>query len=272
MRNPRHIVPILFAFFVFLAACGGGGDEGGGGAADHGSDAAPAAEPTAPAPGPSGAAGATGSASVSGSVRFEGAAPNLRPIRMDADPGCAKKHTEDVMPEVLVLGDGDTLGNVIVRVSAGAPVGGYPAPEEAVTLDQHGCQYLPHVTALMTGQPFKILNSDGLLHNVHGLPEKNSSFNRAMPAAVKEADYTFDREEIFKIKCDVHPWMGAWVGVFANPFFDVTAPDGGFEIAGLPAGTYTIEAWHERLGTQTTEVTVGDGESASADFVFTTPN
>jgi hypothetical protein len=137
-----------------------------------------------------------------------------------------------------------------------------------VVLDQLGCQYQPHVVTTQTGQPFKILNSDGLLHNVHGLPEKNTPFNRAMPAGVTETEYTFNKEEVFKVKCDVHPWMGAWVGVFAHPFHDVTGADGTFSFSGLPAGSYEIEALHEKLGTLTAQVTVADGEAANSDFTF----
>jgi len=186
---------------------------------------------------------------------------------MDADPGCAKKHSEEVMPEVLVLGEDNALANVMVYVSGGAG-GSYPSPSDAAVLDQRGCRYSPHVISVQTGQPFKILNSDGLLHNVHGLPKVNTAFNKAMPAAVTEADYVFDKEEVFKIKCDVHPWMGAWVGVFGHPFHGVTGTDGTFSLDGLAAGTYDIEALHERLGTLTAQVTVADGEISTHDFVF----
>ncbi|NIM00324.1 MAG: TonB-dependent receptor [Acidobacteria bacterium] len=212
--------------------------------------------------------GATGTSSISGNVRYEGAVPTLRPLQMDADPGCAKKHTEDVMPEVLVLGDDNALGNVLVYVKSGHGGGAYAPPAEPVVLDQIGCKYTPHVTSVQTGQAFKILNSDGLLHNVHGLPKANTPFNKAMPAAVTESDYVFDKEEVFKIKCDVHPWMGAWVGVFGHPFHGVTGTDGQFSLDGLPAGTYEVEALHERLGTLTAQVTVGDGDAATHEFVF----
>jgi len=121
---------------------------------------------------------------------------------------------------------------------------------------------------VQTGQPFTILNSDGLLHNVHGLPKINTPFNKAMPAAVTEANYVFDKEEVFKVKCDVHPWMGAWIGVFAHPFHGVTGTGGSFSLEGLPAGTYEIEALHERLGTVTAAVTVANGETSTHDFVF----
>lgn len=209
---------------------------------------------------------------VSGTVKYEGAVPKLKPLKMDADPGCMKKHSGPVQPDVLVLGDGNTLANIFVHVKSGLADKAYPAPSEPVTLDQDGCRYTPHVLGVMVGQPFKILNSDGLLHNVHALPEINKGFNRAMPGSVKEAEFKFDKAEgMFKIKCDVHPWMGAWVSVMTHPFFDVTGTDGKFEINGLPAGTYEVEVWHEKLKTRTATVTISGDETQTADFTFSRP-
>ena len=214
-------------------------------------------------------AGSALAGSITGTVKFDGTPPKLRPLKMDADPGCAKKHSSAVMPEVLVLGEGQTMANIFVRIK-NAP-GTHSAPSETVVMDQKGCKYIPHVMGVMVGQKFVVKNSDGLLHNVHSLPKKNQSFNRAMPAAVTEFEYTFDKEEfMFKIKCDVHPWMNAWVGVMTHPYFDVTGTDGKFEIKNVPAGSYEVEIWHERLGTKTANVTVGDG-AANADFTMSAP-
>jgi hypothetical protein len=141
-----------------------------------------------------------------------------------------------------------------------------------VTLDQNGCMYVPHAMGIMVGQAYRILNSDGILHNVHTLPKINPSFNRAMPATSKEASTTFAKPEpIFQIKCDVHPWMSAYIGVFTHPFFATTSTDGKFTIPGLDAGTYEITAWHERLGTQTGTVTVTGSDSKTQDFKFAVP-
>ncbi len=215
--------------------------------------------------------GLTVAGSVTGTVKYDGAVPKLRSIRMDADPGCAKKHSSPVKSEMLVLGDGNTIGNIFVRVKGGAP-GNHSAPKDPVVIDQDGCRYIPHVLGVMAGQPLKILNSDGLLHNIHALPKVNKSFNMAMPATRKEADATFTKEEfMFKIKCDVHPWMGAWIAVMTHPFFDVTAPDGKFDIGNLPPGTYEIEAWHEKLKTRTASVTISGDESQTVDFAFSPP-
>jgi hypothetical protein len=125
---------------------------------------------------------------------------------------------------------------------------------------------------IMVGQTYRILNSDGVLHNVHTLPKINPAFNKGMPATVKEATTSFGKPEaVFHIKCDVHPWMSAYVAVYTHPFFSVTATDGKFTIAGLDPGTYEITAWHEKLGTQTASVTVGGSDTKTQNFKFTVP-
>jgi plastocyanin len=216
---------------------------------------------------------ALAASSITGTVTFDGKPPALKPLAMDADPACAKKHSGPVPNEMLVLGSGNTMGSIMVWVSKGLPAGKtYPAPKEPVVIDQKGCQYSPHVMGIMVGQPYKILNSDGILHNIHTLPTVNPSFNKGMPATVTEATTMFPKPEaMFHIKCDVHPWMSAYLGVFTNPFFSVTKTDGKFTISGLDPGTYELTAWHERLGTQTATVTVGASGSKTQDFKFTLP-
>ena len=211
--------------------------------------------------------------SITGTVTFAGKAPALRPLSMDADPACAKMHSKPVPNEMLVLGSGNTMGNILVWVSKGLPAGKtWPPPKQPAVLDQKGCQYVPHVMGIMVGQAYRILNSDGILHNVHALPKVNRGFNRPMPATVKESTATFDKpEDVFQIKCDVHPWMNAYVGVFTHPFFSVTGTDGKFSLAGLEPGTYEITAWHERLGTQKMSVTVGANETKVQDVKFSAP-
>jgi len=245
-----------------------------GGSPDTGTPPAPAKAPDSaaspPPAAPPSAAAPSGSATILGTVTYQGEVPSLPPVSMSADPACAAKHSGPVSPEVLVVGDEGTLGNVFVKVKSGLPEGRWPAPSEPVIMDQNGCRYTPHVMGIMVGQPFKILNSDGLLHNVHALPQVNKQFNMAMPASRTEAIETFNKsEDVFAIKCDVHPWMKAWVAVTDHPFFDVTDKDGTFRIANVPAGNYEIEAWHEKLGTRTASVTVAEGATGSADFTFT---
>jgi len=212
-------------------------------------------------------------ATISGTVTYEGKVPNLKPLAMEADPVCASKHKEAVPNQMLELGSGNTMGNILVSVSSGLPAGKtYPAPKDPVVMDQVGCVYKPHVFALQQGQTLKVLNSDGILHNVHALPTVNAQFNMAMPAARKEAEHVFEKsEDPFRIKCDVHPWMTAWATVLDNPFFSVTGADGKYTISNLPAGTYEITAWHERLGKKTEKVTVGENDTKTVDFKFSAP-
>jgi len=218
-------------------------------------------------------AGTSGAQTISGTVVYDGKVPALKPIAMDADPVCAKKHATPVVNEMLVLGTGNSMANVLVSVIKGLPAGKtYPAPKEPVVMDQKGCKYVPHVMGIMVNQPFKILNSDGLLHNVHALPKLNKPFNMAMPATRTEALETFTKEEgAFTIKCDVHPWMQAFIRVLSHPFFAVTKADGKFSLANLEPGTYEIEAWHEKLGAQVQTVTLGAKEAKTVAFKFAAP-
>jgi plastocyanin len=219
------------------------------------------------------ASGLAQAGSVTGTVTYEGKVPALKPIAMDADPNCAKKHTSPQPSDILVLGPGNTMANIMVRVVGGLPTGKtWPAPTTPAVMDQKGCHYEPHVFGIQVGQPFKILNSDGILHNVHALPKINKPFNKAMPATVTETTTKFDKDEgMFQIKCDVHPWMTAYAAVLTHPFYSVTSKDGKFTIQNLDPGTYQIEAWHEKLGTQKATVTVGASDTKTQDFKFSAP-
>ncbi len=210
---------------------------------------------------------------ISGTIKYDGKVPQFKPIEMQADPICLSQHTSAIFPETLVLGPDNTMANVFVYVKGGLPAGQtYPIPAEAVVLDQKGCKYTPHVIGVMVKQPVKILNPDGTLHNVHVLSAKNAEQNFAMPKFRAEMTHTFDTAEfMFPVKCDVHPWMGAWVAVMPHPFYSVSKEDGKFSIANLPAGTYEIEAWHEKLGTQKATVTIGADETKEANFTFSRP-
>ncbi len=210
--------------------------------------------------------------SISGKITYDGNVPKLRPYDMNADPDCAKKHPGGKADNLmLVLGDGNALANIFVQIK-NPPAGDHKAPGEAVEIDQNGCIYYPRVVGVMAGQPVKFLNSDGILHNVHGLPKVNKEFNIGMPPTVKESTQTFNKPEpAFKVKCDVHPWMNSYIAVMTHPYFAVTGTDGTFEIGDVPDGTYEIEAWHEKLPAMTGKATVSGG-AATVDFTFKPPS
>ncbi len=221
-----------------------------------------------PAPGAPAKAGG-GSATIKGTVRFSGAAPEREKVKMDADPACQQQHQEPVLTEEVAVNDNNTLRHVFVYVKEGLP-GPVPAPTEPVTLDQAGCWYQPHVFGIQVNQPLEIVNSDPTLHNVNAKPAKNPPFNIAQPVKGMKSAKKFAKPEIgVKFKCNVHPWMSAYAGVVEHPYFAVSGEDGSFAIPNLPAGTYVLEAWHERYGTQTQSVTVGEGDTQSIEFSFT---
>lgn len=245
----------LVTLTVAVCACGGGSQsqpEGGG--------AAPASAP-APPPAP------IGNSTISGMVKLEGTPPEARVIRMGSDPLCMPEGPST--SEVVVVGPGNGLQNVFVYVKDGLGDRKFPTPSTPVELDQKGCKYVPHVFGAQVGQPVKIVNSDPTLHNVHALPKDNTEFNFGQPLKGMETTRMFDKPEIMvRFKCDVHGWMGAWGGIVAHPFFAVTKPDGSFEIKGLPAGTFTIETWHEQFGLQTQTVTVDGTAPGTAAFSY----
>ena len=210
---------------------------------------------------------------IKGTVKFDGKAPKMKPIKMSADPICDGKHSDGpARAEWLLSGSEGELKNVFVYIEKGLEGKSYKTPEKAVTIDQTGCVYVPHVLGLMVGQQLDILNSDGTLHNIHALPKVNKEFNKAMPRSKKLMSVTFDKAEApFKVKCDVHPWMGAFLGVFDHPYFAVTDDSGSYTISGLAPGKYVIEAWHEKLGSQIADITVDDS-GASQDFTFKKPS
>ncbi len=212
-------------------------------------------------------------AAITGTIKYEGEAPKFKELKMDADPICAAHHNEPVYPQSLALGEGNTMGNILVQIKSGFPKKEYPAPTQEVILDQKGCIYDPHVLGLRIGQTLKILNPDGTLHNVHVLSKVNPEFNLAMPQFRKDTTKTFDKAETtpFSVKCDVHPWMTGYIAVFDHPYFQVTKADGQFTLADLPAGTYEVETWHEKLGTKTQSVTVTADETKTVDFSYAAP-
>ena len=209
--------------------------------------------------------------SIIGTITFEGKAPKMKPLRLDADPICVANNEIAPKKEWLILDENKGVKNVLVFVTEGLNTD-YSPPEEPVVIDQKGCIYSPHVLGIMAGQQLDILNNDGTLHNIHALPKVNKEFNKAQPRSKKKLSVKFEKPEApFKVKCDVHPWMGAYIGVFDHPCFAVSGDDGTYIISDLKPGEYVIEAWHEKLGSQTANVTVSDS-AAHQDFTFKKPS
>ena len=207
--------------------------------------------------------------SITGTVKFEGMPPVFRPIDMTAEAACVQANPKSVTPPVVVLGEHGALANVVVYVKSGLGNYRFDTPKDPAVLDQVGCMYVPRVLAMMVNQPFEVKNTDPTTHNVHPTPRDNRPWNRSLEAG--EAPYitTFSQPELaIPVACNIHPWMRAYLFVFAHPYFDVTAKTGTFELKNLPPGTYTIEAWHERFGTQDVSVNIGPKESKSVSFTF----
>jgi cbb3-type cytochrome oxidase cytochrome c subunit len=223
---------------------------------------------------PQAAPAPSGQPSITGKISFKGKAPEPPAIDMSAVKECASQHADPPPDETVVVNENGTLKNVIVYISSGIPEGqSFTPPTEPIKLDQKGCLYSPHVIAMMVGQRITISNSDPFLHNVHSLAVQNPAFNFGQPNVDRPGKAIDDVRvpERFKIKCDVHPWMGAHVQVFEHPFFAVTGDDGSFTIRGLPAGAYTLTAWHERFGEQKQEIAVQEGKPATLELSFSAP-
>ncbi|MGH7550264.1 MAG: carboxypeptidase regulatory-like domain-containing protein, partial [Gemmatimonadota bacterium] len=246
----KRFLAVVLATVLF-AGCGGGGEEAGGEAAG---DEAGAGEAAGPVVSPDSAA------TITGVVNFEGTSPAPEPIDMSEEPTCAEKYTEPPAKQAAVVSEGH-LANVYVHVTEGLPDLDFPTPSEGVTLDQDGCLYHPHVMAIQVGQPLIIKNSDGILHNINTQPTQNRGFNISQPVEMETEREFSTAEVMIPVKCDVHGWMEAYIGVQDHPYAAVTGSDGSFSLANLPPGDYVVEAWHELYGTQTQNVTVGPQES-----------
>jgi plastocyanin len=202
-------------------------------------------------------------------VTFEGTPPKMTPVKMTADKKCNAMHAEPVMFQSVLANERGMLKNVFVYVKEGLGSGPYASSKLPVTMTQKGCMYEPHVMGIQTGQTLRIENSDPLLHNVHSLPKINKSFNFAQPKKGMTTETSFTNPEVMvKVKCDVHPWMGCFIGVLDHPFFGVTDENGTCKIQNLPPGKYVLSAWHEEFGTIEKEITIVPNETISTVFTF----
>lgn len=208
-----------------------------------------------------------GTASVTGKVTFKGTAP--KPLEIQMKEECQALHANPVLSEEVVVNENGTLKNVIVYVKKGLEGKNFDAPKDAVVLDQRGCMYNPHAFVIQVGQTLTVKSSDPFLHNIKTSPKNNPKMNIAQ-------DKPMETSQVFKLaetspvvfECNVHSWMKAYALVLPHPFHAVTKEDGTFELKDLPAGDYTVEAWHEKYGTQSKTVKIVDGEKQTIEFTF----
>ena len=203
---------------------------------------------------------------VSGKVTYEGTPAKMKPIDMSTEPSCAKMYTTPQMGETVVTGTGNSLENVLVYVSAGAP--DEAAPSNAAIFTQKGCRYIPHLLAFQVNQEIKITNEDQTLHNIHPVSKRNREWNKSQPPGTPPISESYDKAEFIPVKCNVHPWMHGILAVLKNSHFAVTGDGGSFSLTNLPPGKYTITAWHESFGEQSQDVNISGSETKSVNFVF----
>jgi plastocyanin len=204
---------------------------------------------------------------ISGKVTYEGTPAKQKTIDMSKEPSCAKQHATPITTETVVTGPNNSLENVVVYISAGAPDDATP-PSQAVKFDQKGCQYLPHVLAFEVNQTLEIANDDQTSHNIHPLPKVNREWNKSQPPGTPPISEKYDKPEFIPVKCNIHPWMHGNFAVLKNSHYALTRGEGNFALPNLPPGKYTITAWHESYGDQTQEVTISGSETKTVNFVF----
>ncbi|MCI0340039.1 MAG: carboxypeptidase regulatory-like domain-containing protein [Planctomycetales bacterium] len=266
IRSSTLGTPVLGLVLLALGCggCGGKTSVPGGGPETSGGGSAEAPKAGAKVWDP-----ALGTAGVRGTVKLAGKAPKRRPIDMNREPRCHEAHGGKALDESVIVNEDGTLRNAFVWVKKGLESWSFPMPSDPAVVTQTNCVYIPHVQGVRAGQTISIRNGDPCLHNIHAYAKRNTEFNFGQPGGSAEATRTFDRPEVMAmLKCDVHGWMSAYIGVVAHPYFAVTADGGRFELPKLPPGDYTVEAWHEVYGSQARDVRVGDRETREVEFQF----
>jgi hypothetical protein len=214
---------------------------------------------------------AAGDGTITGTVKISGTAPHMRGIDMSKDPYCVKQHPTPVTMENVVVGSGDGLQNVVLYLSQGLTGNEAATSSEEPVFDQKGCMYQPHVLAMDVDQKYKVITSDQTTHNIHPLPAPgagNIGWNKSQPPGAPPIETSWKVEEVaISVKCNIHPWMHGWFAVVKGPYA-VSDENGAYTIKNVPAGSYTVTAWQEDLGTQTAKVTVAAGQAGKADFTF----
>ncbi len=207
--------------------------------------------------------------SITGKIRFTGKAPAPKVIDMSGDPACVEAHKGRAYDESLAVAPNGTLANAFVYIKTGLEGKKFAVPTQPVVIDQNGCWFRPRVMGVQTGQTFQVINSDPVTHNIHPMAMTNREWNHSQGAGDPPINRRFLQAEVMiPVKCNIHSWMRAYIGVLDHPYFAVSGEDGSFRIANLPAGTYTIAVWQEKLGTQEQQITVAPKEATTADFIF----
>jgi plastocyanin len=250
----RPGIPVLIWILAVTVACGGPSESG---------------PPEVPAGTPAGERVDSASAgTIAGRAVFRGTPPEPQPVDIRTDPKCADEAGSEIRDLSVIVTNGG-LENVFVHIKSGLGSYAFDLPTEPVKIDQDGCAYIPRVVGVRVGQPIEVSNSDPLTHNVHAAARVNQPFNKAQPFEGMRQTHTFTKPEIMvPLKCDVHPWMAAYIGVVDHPYFAVTGPGGAFELKDVPPGTYTVEAWHEKLGTRTATVTLSEKDTGRLEFIY----
>jgi plastocyanin len=212
------------------------------------------------------AAGVAQAGEIVGKVKYAGAAPAPKKLAVTKDQAVCGK-VEHIEESLLVAAD-KGVKNVVVSVTDPKDGKKMAAPPKNAAIDQNGCRFVPRVQIVAAGSSVDIINNDGILHNIHTWSKDNPAFNKAQPKFKKVMTEKFDKPEKFRISCDVHSWMTGWLVVAAHPYYALSDNAGTFKIADVPAGTYTLEYWHEKLGPQTKQVTVPATGSVTADFEY----
>lgn len=262
-RRGAKIVALLGALALpaLWIGCGGQG----------GSDSAqsPTPMPTTINPGGKPVDAAT-AGSISGMVMLDGTPPVPKKIVMTAVPPCNKQHIDNpAMAEDVVPGDGGTLQNVVVYLKGDFGAYSFDVPQTPAALDQGGCQFHPHVLALMVGQPLDVTSTDPTSHNVNAMAKNNPAWNHTVSPHSPPYRQAFGHAEVaIPVKCNIHPWMKAYVAVLDTPYFAVTGKDGSFTLKNVPPGTYTLSAWHEAYGAQEESITIGPHENKTVMLSF----
>ncbi len=205
--------------------------------------------------------------SIKGTINYSGKAPAPKLLTVDKDKQVCDSHPK-YSEELLVNGKNGGIKNVVVAIKNISSGKDWDLPEAGLAMEQKGCWFYPHVLIVPAGVTFYVTNNDGILHNIHTHSTKNKIVNKAQPKFVKKLRMKFDLAENISISCDVHSWMKGWVAVADHPYYAVTDENGSFDISQVPPGTYSIELWHETLGSQTKEITVAAGADAKVDAVF----